>query len=273
MAAQFSQLKQSPIFVIGAARSGTTWVYDIIKTHPLVAGIYESWLFTPQNGIGSIFSEANWPAKRSGLGNFISRERALNYSREFVVQIMSNAIQPEHHYLVEKSPNHIYAIPLIHEVFPDARFVCVLRDGRDVVVSVRAAAKTWMKAWRDSFGHSVQTSALAWKTAIRKARHAAESLGDHYMEIRYEEIHRDPIASYQKIFDFCIIPYDDDILEQIYQATDFNHNYKGGENKFRRGGRVGDWREYFNPIDKYLFKKTAGDMLIELGYEHNMTWK
>jgi len=273
MANSFKQIEEDLIFVIGAARSGTTWVYDIIHSHPQVAGMYESWLFTPHNGIGSLFTEAHWPSKRSGLGNFIAREKVLQYSRELVFQIMSNAIQPEQHYLVEKSPNHIYAIPLIHEVFPDARFICVLRDGRDVAVSVRAAAQSWMKDWHNSFGHSLRTSALAWKNAIRKARTDAQLLGDLYMEIRYEEIHRDPFPAYRKIFDFCRIPYDDDILEQIYRATDFDRNFKGGENKFRRGGRTGDWQKSFSLIDKLLFKKVAGDMLIELGYEHDKSWK
>lgn len=273
MADAFGQLQQGPIFVIGPARSGTTWVYDIINAHPLVAGIYESWLFTNQNGVGSLFSPAHWPISRSGLGNFIPRERVLEHVRQLVKQIMSEALQPEHRYLVEKSPNHIYAIPLIREIFPDARFICVLRDGRDVAVSVRAASSSWMKDWRNSFGHSLRSSALAWKNAIQKARHDARDLGDLYLEIRYEEIHADPKPAYQKLFDFCRIPYDGDLLDQIFRATDFNRNYRGGENKFRRGGRVGDWEKTLNPIDKFLFKKIAGDMLIELGYVHDNSWK
>lgn len=272
MRSRFDQIKQDPIFIVGPARSGTTWVYDIIKAHPQVAGVYESWLFTPHNGIGSMFSEAHWPINRSGLGNFIPREDVLQYNRELVIKIMSHAIQPEHHYLVEKSPNHIYAIPLIREIFPNARFICVIRDGRDVAVSVRAATKSWMKAWKNSFGHSIRFSALAWKSAIRKARKNAENLGDHYMEIRYEDIHSDPITTYQMIFDYCQIPYDKDILEDIFRATDFNQNYKAGETKFRRGGRVGDWKKSFSFIDKYIFKKNAGDMLIELGYEYDKSW-
>lgn len=273
MAGSFQQLKEDPIFVIGAARSGTTWVYDIIKNHPLVAGVYESWLFTPQNGIGSMYSEAHWPVNRSGLGNTIQREQLLDYSRELVIKIMSNAIQPEHQYLVEKSPNHIFAIPLIREIFPGARFICVLRDGRDVAVSVRAATKSWMKAWKKSFGHSLRYSAHAWKKAMQRGRKEARILGDDYMEIRYEEIHSDPILAYQKIFDFCQIPYQPDILDHIFKATDFKRNYNAGETKFRRAGRVGDWKTSFSFIDKYIFKKVAGDMLIELGYEYDNSWK
>lgn len=268
----FNQLKQDPIFVIGAARSGTTWVYDIIRNHPRVAGVYESWLFTPHNGVGSLFTGAHWPKKRSGLGNFMQRDDVLRYSRELVVSIMAHAIQPETQYLVEKSPNHVFAVPLIREIFPNAKFICVIRDGRDVAVSVRAAAKSWSKDWQNSFGRSIRTSAHAWKHAIQRARHEAQSLGDDYMEIRYEQVHEDPLTAYQTMFDFCQIDYDDGILQDILAATDFSANYKPGESKFRRGGRVGDWQRMFSPLDTLMFKQAAGDMLIDLGYEHDHAW-
>lgn len=272
MTSRFDQLKEAPIFIIGPARSGTTWVYDIIKAHPQVAGVYESWLFTPNNGIGALFSTAHWPPNRSGLGNFLQREEVVKCSRDLIIKIISHAIQPNDQYLVEKSPNHIYAIPLIREIFPDAKFICVLRDGRDVAVSVRAAAKSWMKDWKNSFGHSLRLSTHAWKSAISRARQEARYLGDNYLEIRYEEIHSDPIPAYRQLFDFCRIPYDQGTLEEIFNTTDFSRNYKGGESKFRRGGRVGDWEQSFTIIDKYIFKRIAGDMLIELGYEYDNSW-
>ena len=269
----FEQLKQDPIFVIGAARSGTTWVYDILRHHPQVAGVYESWLFTPHNGIGSFFTDAHWPPKRSGLGNLLPREDVLRYSRELVTSIMGHAIQPETRYLVEKSPNHAFAVPLIREFFPGARFICVIRDGRDVAVSVRAASRSWSKDWQNTFGRSMRVSAQVWKLTIQRARQEAQALGDDYMEIRYEQIHEDPFAAYQTLFDFCQIDYDDDILQNIFSATDFRKNYKPDEAEFRRGGRIGDWKQAFSPIDTLMFKQAAGDMLIDLGYESDHSWR
>lgn len=268
----FDQVNQEPIFVIGAARSGTTWVYDILTAHPEVAGIYESWLFTPNNGIGALFTSAHWPPKRSGLGRLLEREELIAYVRDMVMNIMGRALKPEHRFLVEKSPSHLFAMPFISEIFPGARFIHVLRDGRDVSVSVRAAAKSWVPEWGRTFGRSIRTSARAWKYAVRRARHDGEKLGDRFFEIRYEEINRNPDGAYCRLFDFCGISYDDEILHTAFDATDFDRNFKPKETGFRRGGRVGDWRRHFGLRDALIFNLVAGDMLVELGYEKDRRW-
>jgi len=211
MAGTFDQLVADPIFVVGAARSGTTWVHDILAAHPQVAHIHESWLFTPQNGIGVLFNQAHWPPRNSGLGRVLKRSDLLTYTGDMVKQIMSHAIGPEHRFLVEKSPNHLYSMELIREIFPDARFIHVLRDGRDVAVSVQAATISWSPVWKRSFGSTIRRSAGAWKHAMKRAHREGESIRDRFLEIRYESLRRDPFSSYRRIFEFCNIPHSDEV--------------------------------------------------------------
>lgn len=269
---RFDQLKTDPIFILGAARSGTTWVFDIFNAHPNVAGVFESWLFTRDNGVGSWFTPAHWPAKSSGLGRFLEREQVTTLSREVVQRMMSQAVGPNHQFIVEKSPSHLYAIPLIEEIFPQARFIHVLRDGRDVCVSVRAATRSWMPDWKRTFGSSIAASAKSWHDAVRRASNEGKRLGDRFLEVRYEELRTDPMPNYRKMFDFCGIPYDDSILQAVYAKTDFNLNFKGGEENFRRGGRIGDWRSHFTLLDTYNFQKTAGELLQKKGYVDHPRW-
>jgi len=268
----FDQLVTAPIFVVGAARSGTTWVHDIFSAHPQVASVYESWLFTEENGIGSLFTKAHWPPTRSGLGVLLDRDILLAYTREMVVHIMSHAIKPEHRFLVEKSPSQLYVMPFINEIFPDARFIHVLRDGRDVSVSVRAASKSWVLAWRQTFGRSIRNSAHAWKNTVRRTQKDRGKLGERFFEIRYEELIADPFAAYRHLFDFCTIPYDNSILQHIFEVTDFDTNYRPKETGFRRGGRIGDWYTHFTLLDALIFNYVAGEMLVKLGYEKNRKW-
>ena len=269
---KFSQLKTDPVFILGAARSGTTWVFDIFNAHPKVAGVFESWLFTRDNGVGSLFSPAHWPPGASGLGRFLEREQVLNLTQEMVQRLMSQAIETEHQFMVEKSPSHLYAIPFIEEIFPQARFIHVLRDGRDVCVSVRAATRSWMPDWQRTFGSSMAASAKSWHDAVRRASNEGKRLGDRYLEVRYEELRTEPISNYRKMFDFCGIPYDDEILQEIFTKTDFDLNFKGGEEKFRRGGRIGDWQTHFSLTDAYKFDQAAGQLLLNKGYVDDARW-
>jgi hypothetical protein len=267
-----SVLDRGPIFVVGAARSGTTWVYDILTSHPAVAGAYETWLFTKNNGLGSLFTDAHWPKKPSGLGRLLSREELVVHVREFAKNVLCHALQPKHSHLVEKSPSHVLVMPLLFEVFPNGRFIHVIRDGRDVSVSVRAAAHSWVPAWRRTFGASIGASCRAWRKAIQTARRDGAQFGGRYMEIRYEELRRSPQEGCAHLLEFCGIPYDLETLDRITAATDFARNFRTNEDGFRRGGRVGDWKTHFNLKDRLIFNHLAGDLLIELGYERNHKW-
>lgn len=267
-----ARLESGPIFVVGAARSGTTWVYDILTAHPKVAGAYETWLFTMNQGIGNLFGPAHYPAGHSGLGRSIGREELVREVRQFTAGLLARGLGAEHRFLVEKSPSHVMTMPLIQEIFPGARFVHVLRDGRDVCVSVRQAARSWAPRWRESFGRSVYTSAHAWKHTIRRTRRDGPGLGEAFLEVRFEELKAEPITGIARLFDHCRVPWERELLERIAMKTDFAANYRSSESSFRRGGRVGDWRSRFTLIDRLIFDLAAGATLIDTGYEASHRW-
>jgi hypothetical protein len=266
------QLESGPIFIVGAARSGTTWVYDILTSLAEVAGVYESWLFTRDLGVGAFFGPAHWSAGRSGLGHSFDRRAFVEQVRCFVSTVLALKLEPHHRFLVEKSPSHIFTMPLIREILPTARFIHVLRDGRDVSVSVRQAARSWILQWQRTFGRSIYASGCAWKAAVHRARSDASLLGGAFLEVRYEDLKGQPLSTCARLFDFCQIPVDRAIVEKVIAATDFDINYRPSEAGFRRGGRVGDWKSHFSLVDALMFNVAAGDALIETGYEANRRW-
>jgi len=267
-----AQLESGPVFVVGAARSGTTWLYDILTCHPLVAGAYETWLFTDNQGVGSLLGPAHFPPGHSGLGRTISRDLVLRAVHDMVSTLLAQPLGENHRFLVEKSPSHVFSMPLILELLPSARFVHVLRDGRDVAVSVRAAAKAWAPRWRKSFGRSIRASASAWKETIRCAWRDGGILGDALLEVRYEALKADPVSGIARVLDHCQIPWDQALVDHIAARTDFDTNFRASESGFRRGGRVGDWRTRLNLIQRVVFDRVAGGTLIETGYELDRRW-
>ncbi|HEX6310995.1 MAG TPA: hypothetical protein VF152_05165 [Acidimicrobiia bacterium] len=80
------------------------------------------------------------------------------------------------------------------------------------------------------------------------------------------------LAGYRVLYDFCHLPYDDSLLAEVFERNDFARNYTGGEDKFRRGARVGNWQTRFGGADVVQFLVAAGRALVELGYEPDYRW-
>jgi hypothetical protein len=270
------RLDAAPVFITGCARSGTTWVLDIYGAHPDVAVVSESWLFSPAAGVLPLLSDAHWSTDKrglpQGLGRVLSKEDFLAELRAFLAQLLGRSLVDGQRFLVEKSPNHVWNMDKIAEVFPEARFVHVLRDGRDVAVSLLAAGASWAPHWTQSAAGSIQQAASTWRLAVEQAVAAKPLLGDKLLEVRYEDLHRDPASTCRRLFEFAEIPYDDDLVEGVMRATDFQTNFVPNEAGFRRGGRIGDWKTSFDAADCLAFQLEAGALLIALGYEADDRW-
>ncbi len=139
-------------------------------------------------------------------------------------------------------------------------------------VSVLAATASWAPGWKKSFGADLEHAALEWRTYVDAADECRDLLGPGFVSISYEDIHSDPIGASRRLFELCGIPVNDATLKATVEATDFAANYTPNERGFRRGGRVGDWRQAFTPEDRMVFDRAAGPALIALGYEPDNSW-
>jgi hypothetical protein len=267
-------LDAGPVFVVGAARSGTTWVHDALRIHPLVGAVFETELFQLGTGMGGLFDPAKWEGKPQGVARVISREDLLAEGRTFASRVLAHGLQPHHRYLVEKTPGHVERMPVIAAAFPEARFIHVIRDGRDVCVSRRAAQETWAASWKRLPGKlELARLARTWARLVRAGRVGASELGGRVLEVRYEELRRDPRAGYRRMLDFATIPYDDEMIETIHAGVDFDTTGRAEDTTgFYRAGRVGDWQRAFDVVDCIAFDAVAGSTLVELGYEDRRAW-
>jgi hypothetical protein len=163
----------------------------------------------------------------------------------------------------------------IHRIVPDARFIHVIRDGRDVAVSMVAARK------RSGFGAgTIQDAALAWKKHVLAARNASQYQG-RYMEIRYEDLLADGVGTLRSVFDFCDLPADADDVAAIVDEHQFERmkarrqvadkRAQASVGHYRKGG-AGGWRDELSPVQRGVLHHVAGDLLLELGYAVENWW-
>jgi hypothetical protein len=173
----------------------------------------------------------------------------------------------EHHVLLEKTPGHLAYAPRILNRFPDARVVEVVRDGRDVCVSLQMQALTakWPPTAR-------RDQIAMWVRAIRRgqALRADPRLAERVHTIRYEDLKVAPEREITRLFEFAGLAADESLVTEVVERSDFRHRLAHpavGDGHHHRRGEVGDWREHFSPDDEAMFREIAGEVFVAAGYQ------
>jgi hypothetical protein len=273
-------LRAPPVFICGSARSGTTWTLDLFAAHPEVAAVMEPWLLTQTHGVTGVMVQINWvsaareasfarSALRTGVAALVPYEEMVRDLGDLVGRWLMRAVEPGRRFLAVKDPLDVRAAAIL---FPQSRFIHVVRDGRDVALSMRRAGESWDPTMRRE---GMAWRAEAWRRQVDNVRAHRAWLGDRYLEVRYEDIRADVTAAVQRLYDFAGIPYDSALLERVRRDTDLaNQPAAARESGFRGGGAeaADGWREAFGLRDARGFDRAAGDLLVELGYAANRRW-
>ena len=177
----------------------------------------------------------------------------------------------------DKSTNYVRKMRPISRVLPEARFVHLIRDGRDVALSLVDV----------HFGPShVAEAAEKWSSEIAKARRQGKRLGN-YTEIRYEDLIADPEPVLREVCEATDLPWDDAMLTYQERAgerigeihRDFDRSggdtvsaetraqHQANVSKPLQSSRAARWKTDMSPEDLATFESIAGEMLDELGYE------
>jgi hypothetical protein len=273
------RLASPPVFITGSARSGTNWTLDLFAQHEEVCAIVESWVLSQTHGVTSILAQGEWdPAvsqnavDRVGIRHagvqLLPYEEMVRELGDLVGGWLMRPVRPEQRFLVAKEPLDVGAAAIL---FPEARVIHVIRDGRDVALSMRRASESWDPSM--GVGLPMSWRAEAWRRQVENARACRELLGDRYLEVRYEDLKADVKGAAARLFEFSGIPYDSAVLDRIAEGTklsSYSDNVRASG--FRGPGQSGGWQRGFSLRDAIGFSRAAGDLLVELGYERDKHW-
>jgi sulfotransferase family protein len=270
-----------PIFVIGAPRSGTTLLRVMLSSHPRIYIPPES-DFIPRLFLG----RARVPmSRRRALRNVrivLDNRRFLREWRgapldadsfvddldELTPAAFLDALYGTYaagHGAArwgDKSPIYTHYVPLLAEIFPAARFVHLIRDGRDAALSALAA-------YRDRFYVDIYFAARSWEHRVRAARVAGARLGpDRYVELRYEELTVEPEAALRPLCAFLGERYEPAMREPQRLGRDLLRlNRRHAPVREPPHANSGAWRARLAPADQRLFHAVAAGLLADLGYD------
>ncbi len=270
------------LYIIGSPRSGTTMLQILLSQHPQVASTVEQtlfqhyvvpWMETWKTEVHNL-EERGW---KLGLPILWKEEELVEVLNGFLERAYSKilAMKPEATHVLDKHPGYSLHVGTIKRFVPQARFIHMIRDGRDVASSTVAAYS------KMGFGPSnVPRAAEKWQRFLLAARQAAQFPGE-YLEVRYEDFLTGGVDAYAKVLDFCGLSYSRDWIKEMLDANSFEKMKESGvspdgrtklsEKRYHRG-KAGGWREDFSAKDRFDFDRVAGDLLQELGYAQPGWW-
>lgn len=249
-----SPLYEHVAFVVGAPRSGTTWLQQLLLVHPLIATGGESHLFC--EGLPSIFDNFAYPDETSHLSTWVAEEELLTAARalcDTVFVSQRNGARPDATVVLEKTPNHRMQAALQSKIYPDARYVHIVRDGRDVAASQHSM---WKRAAAEY--NSPRRVAQGWADSVRDIQNHFKDLA--YIELRYEDIVRDTPGALATIFEHLRLPYDTALCEDAAAFGDAPVNTAPGS------VTTGVRKHEANVLASHNVAVAAGDLLVEFGY-------
>ncbi|HXY73654.1 MAG TPA: sulfotransferase [Actinomycetota bacterium] len=274
--------RPGPFFIVGASRSGTTLLRVTLDRHPLIA-------IPPE----SHFIPTLWRRRRRyGAGGRVQRPEALledlardRRFRDWGIPIervrdrLTAAGPPTLEAAIEllyreyaqakgkpvwadKTPEYVWHMELLGRLFSKASFVHLVRDGRDVALSM-LDLNPYMR-------HAAATAPL-WKRSVRSAREAGRAMvPGRYVELRYEDLILDPETTLRRLLESLSVPFDSSVLGHDARAIEAVPEARRSRHQRlalppTRGLR--NWRQDMRPAEAAEFEAIAGRELVAFGYE------
>lgn len=262
-----------PIFIVGMNGSGTTMLADSLAHHPQLYVLpHESKVLPYFLQRQSEFGDLGQLDARRRLAAEIGRSKAYWQSNGKQDLVLSDSALSEPGFAAvvsaiylhfaerqgkrrwgDKSPINTQHIAALAQAFTDARFVHIVRDGRD-------AAQSFHRRWGFHPVHTI----LRWKRIVGMGIRQGGQIGAHrYLQVTYESLTRQPAEEMKRICDFLDLEFDEAILKSSMPYLDPGAAQRGAGTMVQNSNK---WQRYFNSDQVAALEKIAGRMLVSLGY-------
>jgi hypothetical protein len=266
-------LADHPFFIVGSARSGTTLLRLILNAHPHVAVPPESRFITDlwkgsarvsiEPTLQSIAAHdrfAAWDVPIEAVRGELGNVSTALYAEVITAPHRAYARLNGKRHWGDKTPRYVEHIPFLTDLLPDARFIHLIRDGRNVALSYADVP----------FGpKTVESAARLWTTRVSAGIRDGRPLGARYIELRYEDLIEDAEGEVKGICGFLGLEFDPGMLDfteraraaVLPRASKYNPHVTE-----RPMSKTRSWERDMPDRHVEVFEAVAGDLLSELGY-------
>ena len=282
--------------IVGAPRSGTTLLRLMLDAHPDLAIPPETGFFAyvaALEGTGDAlrtrFFElvTAFPPDAPNWHDFgLAREAFAEALRPIEPFTLADGLRAFYRLYAqrfgkprwgEKTPDYSRHVGTFAKLLPEAHFIHIIRDGRDVAAS-------WRQQWF-SPGREPEVLAQGWIERVQAARNAGAQ-GVHYTEVFYEELVAQPEQVVRRLCTYLDLPWSDQVLNHQERASQRLEEHRARialdgrvvvsrEQRLHQQhrtmerpgtGRIGSWRQEFDADELLRFERVAGGLLHKLGY-------
>lgn len=280
--------KNAPdFFIIGSAKSGTTWLLESVNYHPDVMCFNEIQIMTQiKQGFANLLSTVNSVTSDLASTSFLEYNY---YTPKFDHSDVDALVAKTWERIIhtcpkdatiygEKCPSYGDNLEEIVSMYPDAKYIHIIRDPRDVAISWYHHVhreRRFREANENNYGGDLtkplvfdrsqdsimMDSITLWKRQQSTTETMKLRFPDKFHTCKYEEF---TPATLNEIFNFIGAPTNEDICNRIFEVTDVNTRPKL-EDTFFRHGKSGNWYDLSTEMKSYMHA-AIGDWLERYGY-------
>jgi hypothetical protein len=279
-----AQKSSNPFFIVGADRSGTTMLRLMLNAHSSFSIPLESWflidlmdslplqsyLSKEQVQQATRIVKNHWRWKEWGIEDDFLQSTLNTLERPTLQKLIDEIFRlavPDKRW-GDKTPGYVTEISRIFQVFPEAKFIHIIRDGRDVCASLKRTG------WR---GDSTWAIADYWRKYVKEGQEQGADLPPgQYIEISYENLVKFTEKNLQQICAFLGEPFERNMLK-FYEKSEQHLPSRARVNnaKTYRAPRLDDiqrWRSKLTRMQVIVFEAAAWRTMRDAGQTTHFKW-
>lgn len=268
------------VFILGCGKSGTTWLVNLLNGHDQIAiggeGCFAYQLVPLMQQAFAAFN-GHQTKYHKDPASVLQPVDQLMLCRTAIDSLLSHYLEAtgkdaaKLRVIGDKTPQHAVNLELLAQIYPEARFIHIARDPRDVAVSGWFhQGKSSGKTFEAFVEHFITT---VWPLHINGVRKAVPGLGERLLELRYDDLHADPKKQAQRMLAHLGVEASDSAVARCVEAGAFEKvsggRIRGDEDRgnFFRKGVIGDWINHLpSPIAQRCCDRVA-DLMRTYGFD------
>jgi len=271
--------QSAPFFVVGAQRSGTTMLRLMLNAHSRLCVPFESRFIPDFHRRLAAFGDLSKLDNQRALLDAIAEDAFVRKGRLIPDKDAVLAHKPQDYAQLvhgifaalaesegkarwgDKTPSYVLDMDTLWTLFPGCRFIHLVRDGRDVALSMRSVS------WGSP---DLLRVAQDWRWKVTMGRKMGHMVPGHYLEIHFEDLVAEPRATLRRVCEFIGERFEDSMLD--YPDTAVGAMPASSLVWHRSSVRhpdvekVGVWRSHMTRTDQAIFDGAAGEALSAFGY-------